>query len=232
MKTNFNTSNAEIKLNLDKLKSLGRKALRIFDVICSYSNNCMEVYPARETIAYKAECNISYVDRVIATLVEIGAMIKIKRPYPYTNLYKLNPIFYLPEIREQLRHLISSFAVWGMASIMRAGAAFKQNASLLYMYILNSNGISKKTNEWLSDDDIKMIQKVKDFEKSPNEVLKRINTSIFKRLASITLQKWNEGKQERIAERKYLAAAAASFVRYKPTQEQLNRLLKRVDQTV
>jgi hypothetical protein len=219
------------KLVLDALMHLGKKAIEVFDLIVSYSNNYMDVYPSRKTIALQVRCDISYVDKVIAKLVEIGAIIKINRGKGkhITNLYRINPIFYIAEIRDQLRYLIRNFCKWGMASLMRAKEVLSKKESLLictYNYI---NAFSKKIREWSSKDDIEFLQQREKERSEPKNVLKRINDSIFKRLAEKYAKEWCVRSQKAMEERKYIAAA--SF-RYKPTQEELNKLLKKVEHSV
>ena len=168
MYSNFNyglhhtTPLSPVKLNLQDLLDFKGISSKIFNFIVGYSNNYIDVYISNETIAEQIGCDKRHVIRVTNKLVEIGALIKVKRwdgKIQLTNLLKLNPIFYLAEIRDKLAAFFSNFKKWGMASLMRANKIFKKNVTLLNMYLFRKDSLSNNRREYSALDDIEFLSK-------------------------------------------------------------------------
>lgn len=174
-----NENPALITLKLDAVFNLKQLSLKLFKLLVELSNVYIEVCPSREWLAFQLRCTVHHVDKLIKYLISIGAIIKIKRDYLVTNLYKLNDIFYIAEIREQMAEFIDGFAVWGMASLMRAKAIFRKNESLLSMYLNKFKYICLYNINKLSDraSEISTSLLNKYFTKKGNSKAKKIDAS-------------------------------------------------------
>lgn len=76
---------------------VSHKAIRVYAIIARYADsNTLTAWPARQTIATRANCTVKSVDRAVSELVEIGALSKeIRRDEKggnHTSLYTLKRI--------------------------------------------------------------------------------------------------------------------------------------------
>jgi len=76
---------------------VSHKAIRVYAIIARYADsNTLTAWPARQTIATRANCTVKSVDRAVAELVEIGALSKENRRDDnggnHTSLYTLKRI--------------------------------------------------------------------------------------------------------------------------------------------
>ena len=126
----------------------------VFNYLINKFNQYEKVYVSISTIAKETGYSPRHIIRALKELIKSGFISRNKNGYKESNDYFLNQIFYLPEIRDQLRHLITNFATWGMASLMRASSWFKKNVTLL-----DCNYNYKNINEqWSALDDIEYLK--------------------------------------------------------------------------
>jgi predicted transcriptional regulator len=215
-----------IKLNIHEVFSLSGTPLEVLNVILEYDNNFSEIYVSEETISKKIKRSVRQVIRAIQKLVSLGAItVRKNSGWNPTNNYKVNKLFYIPEIRSSLSKIYSSLVQWGINSYRRAERYLKKNVTLYICSYNLINAFSEKIREWTAKDDIEFLQQRKLERSLPVNVLARINQSIFKRLAEIHAKEWFARSQK--AKELLGNIAAAPVSRYKPTQEQLSRLIKK-----
>jgi predicted transcriptional regulator len=145
---------AESNIKLSILEDSFECVAIVFNYLIDKFNQYEKVYVSISTIAKETGYSPRHIIRALKELIKSGFISRNKNGYKESNDYFLNQIFYLPEIRDQLRHLITNFATWGMASLMRASSWFKKNVTLL-----DCNYNYKNINEqWSALDDIEYLK--------------------------------------------------------------------------
>ncbi len=126
----------------------------VFNYLINKFNQYENVYVSISTIAHETGYSSRHVIRALKELIKSRLISRSKNGYKESNNYFLNSIFYIPEIREQLRYLITNFATWGMASLMRASSLFRKNVTLLEC-IINYKNINE---QWSALNDIEYLK--------------------------------------------------------------------------
>lgn len=216
----------DIKLNIHEVFSLKGVPREVLNILLECDNNFSEIYITEEAIAKRIKRSVRQVIRAIQKLVSLGAItVRKNSGWNPNNNYKVNYLFHVSQIRSSLSKMFSSLIQWGINSFRRAEQLLKKNVTLYICSYNLINAFSEKIREWTAKDDIEFLQQRKLERNLPVNVLARINQSIFKRLAEIHAKEWFVRSQK--AKELLGNIADAPVSRYKPTQEQLSRLIKK-----
>lgn len=94
------------------------------------------VSPSQLWLATKQACSREYINRLIARMVEDGLIIKIKRGWKETNIYKVNEYFRQPHIRKKLSKIFPAIVVFSLSLL---GSSFQSSSSHYINKYLNKN---------------------------------------------------------------------------------------------